>query len=92
MPTYEVELDSRADRQLDRFHHDRKLLERIGEAIDGLEETPRPNGAEKLSGGHALYRIRVGSVRIVYSIDDASMKVLITKIDSRDNVYRQRRR
>jgi mRNA interferase RelE/StbE len=43
---------------------------RIDAALKSLIETPRPFGVKKLSGRQQDWRIRVGSYRILYEIDD----------------------
>lgn len=42
----------------------------------------------KLSGEDDLYRIRVGDYRIVYTIKDTQLLVLVLKIRHRREVYR----
>lgn len=61
---------------------------RIGRRIERLAEDPRPSGCEKLDGQVDAYRIRQGSYRIVYWIDDSVRIVTITKIGQRGSVYR----
>jgi mRNA interferase RelE/StbE len=61
---------------------------RIVARIRSLARDPRPVGNEKLSGGGDLYRLRVGRYRVVYSVGDAELVVLIVRVDHRKNVYR----
>ena len=65
-----------------------KLKRRMSIAIDGLIQEPRPAGVRKLVGHEKLYRIRVGQYRIVYEIDDDSLKILITRVRHRRDAYR----
>ena len=60
---------------------------RIVKRIQGLPENPRPPGCEKLSG-EEKYRVRQGSYRIVYGIDDQAHEVLVVKVGHRREVYR----
>lgn len=60
---------------------------RITGKIQELASNPRPHGYEKLSG-EEKYRLRQGTYRIVYSIDDSAREVLIVKIGHRKDVYR----
>jgi mRNA interferase RelE/StbE len=60
---------------------------RIIAKIKTLAENPRPSGCEKLSG-EDKYRIRQGSYRLVYSIQDDFREVLIVKVGHRKDVYR----
>jgi mRNA interferase RelE/StbE len=60
---------------------------RITARIQRLASDPRPVGAEKLSG-QERYRLRPGNDRILFSIDDAGLAVVIVKIGRRRDVYR----
>ena len=60
---------------------------RIVQRIQGLASTPRPVGAEKLSG-EEKYRVRQGDYRILFTIDEAERAVMIVKIGQRGDVYR----
>jgi mRNA interferase RelE/StbE len=61
---------------------------RIDRAILGLAEDPRPPGARKLAGATSLWRIRVGRWRILYTIEDARLVVLVVAVGHRRQVYR----
>jgi mRNA interferase RelE/StbE len=65
----------------------RRDVQRILKRIDGLADDPRPAGAEKLSGDEK-YRIRQGSYRILYTIEDDVVTVTIVKVGHRRDVYR----
>lgn len=70
----------------------RKLAEevqrRIVRAVELLEQDPRPSGAVKLAGQVELWRIRVGACRVVYTIDDERLVVLVVRVAHRKDVYR----
>ena len=61
---------------------------RVARAIDALAEDPRPPGAVALQGGAGTLRIRVGDHRVVYTIEDARLVVLVLTIGHRREVYR----
>jgi mRNA interferase RelE/StbE len=61
-----------------------KVLERI----DALRDDPRPPGSEKLSA-QERYRVRQGSYRILYGIEDQQVVVTVVKVGHRREVYRQ---
>lgn len=65
---------------------DRRTQERIIKAIKYL-----PNGVDikRLQGHHDLYRMRVGNVRILYSIEEVLKIINIENIDSRGDVYKR---
>lgn len=64
-----------------------KERRRIVRRIRVLAATPRPVGAEKLTG-EEKYRLRQGDYRILYTIDDAERAVVVVKIGQRGDVYR----
>ena len=74
-----------ARRQLLKMSSD--VLRRLEEAISGLGEEPRPQGARKLQGVENLFRIRVGDYRVIYQIQDKALVVLVVKIGHRGEVY-----
>jgi mRNA interferase RelE/StbE len=62
-------------------------LSKITEKIKLLSEDPRPSACEKLAAQNA-YRIRQGSYRIIYTIEDDKLVVFVIKIGHRREVYR----
>jgi len=60
---------------------------RIIEAIRDLSATPNPNGCKKLSGRTA-WRIRIGSYRVIYEIQNEKLVILVINIGHRKDVYR----
>ena len=65
----------------------KKDLKRILTRIEALAQEPRPQGYEKLSG-QEKYRIRQGTYRIIYSIQDQELTVWVVKVRHRKDVYR----
>ena len=62
-------------------------VRRIMECVRALSANPRPIGCEKLSG-QERYRVRQGSYRIIYEIEDERVRVLIVKVAHRREAYR----
>jgi mRNA interferase RelE/StbE len=60
---------------------------RVIEAIRSLGDVPRPAGCRKLSGREG-WRIRVGSFRVLYEIDDDRRSVTVLHVGHRRDVYR----
>jgi mRNA interferase RelE/StbE len=56
--------------------------------IELLQSNPRPHGCKKLIGQNALWRIRVGEYRVVYTIDDRDYLIEIMIVRHRSNVYK----
>ena len=85
MDKYSVELKPSARKELERLPT--KLIERIFPRLESLASEPRPSGCKKLKGGQQEWRIRVGDYRVVYTIDDAKLRVSVTRIRHRSEVY-----
>ena len=56
--------------------------------MKSLQHDPRPSGVKKLGGEDDLYRIREGDYRIIYTVQDKELIVLVVKIGDRKEVYR----
>ncbi|MGA8163580.1 MAG: type II toxin-antitoxin system RelE/ParE family toxin [Waddliaceae bacterium] len=84
---YQIKITDKILKKLTKFP--RKDKERIIEAIDSLVENPRPEGCKKLKGNQPLlYRIRTGNYRVVYSIQDQALIILVVEVDHRKDAYR----
>lgn len=82
---YRIELRPAAVRALRKVHpQDRR---RIQGAIALLAQDPRPPGARALSGRPAL-RVRVGDYRIIYTVEDDVLLVVVVTLGHRRDVYR----
>jgi mRNA interferase RelE/StbE len=66
----------------------KKDRQRVALRVQALASNPRPEGCEKLSGQHNLYRVRQGDYRILYTVDDHALLVVVYKIGHRREVYR----
>ena len=54
-----------------------------------LESNPRPKSAAQLQGtGDTFYRVREGDYRIIYTIEDDRLVVLVVRIAHRSAAYR----
>ena len=82
---YRIEYTAAARKQLKKLPGN--VLPRIIHSIELLPVNPRPEGIKKLSGYKEYYRIRVGDYRVVYSIQDDILMMLIIKIAPRKHVY-----
>lgn len=87
MASYSLLIKPSAGKELDSVGP-KKDRKRIVARIKTLKSEPRPEGFEKLSGRFELYRLRVGSYRVIYSIDDRAIEVQVVKIGHRKDVYR----
>ena len=85
MASYSVLIKPSAAKELERPPE--KIRRQLAKRIRALTENPRPVGVEKLTG-EDLYRIRQGEYRVVYSIADRGLTVLVMRIGNRRDVYR----
>jgi mRNA interferase RelE/StbE len=83
---YSVQFAPSAERDLAAL--DKPVQRRVAARIDALAVNPRPAGVTKLQGEANAWRIRVGEYRVIYSIEDAQLVVLVIKIGHRREVYR----
>jgi mRNA interferase RelE/StbE len=86
---YRVEIMRSALKQLEALP--REEQERLTTEINALADDPRPPGVEKLKGVADQYRIRVGSYRVIYTIRDDRLIVLVLRIGHRRDVYRKKK-
>jgi len=56
--------------------------------IQTLAKNPQPNGSVKLRGSTNLYRVRHSDYRIIYSINNDELVILVVKVAHRKEVYR----
>jgi mRNA interferase RelE/StbE len=83
---YSILLAPPAERQLRSFAP--AIQKRLVKRMKPLQDDPRPSGVKKLRGENDLYRIREGDYRIIYTVQDKELIVLVVKIGDRKEVYR----
>lgn len=81
---YSIEVNASLEKIFRKLPHQDAI--RIRNRIRTLAENPRPEGSEKIDDN--LYRVRQGDYRILYSIFDKKLVVLIVTIAHRREVYR----
>ena len=84
---YKIELA----RQAEKFIRDQNqsLQAKLVAVLRKLAENPRPGKVTKLKGLDELYRVRVGNYRIVYTIEEKKLLILIVRIAHRKDVYKR---
>lgn len=87
MASYRVLIKPSAAREIEAVDS-KKNRQRIVTRILALAREPRPVGCEKLGGESNRYRVRVGRYRVVYSVADAELLVLVVRVADRKDVYR----
>ncbi|OYT73773.1 MAG: type II toxin-antitoxin system mRNA interferase toxin, RelE/StbE family [Armatimonadetes bacterium CP1_7O] len=84
--SYTVQILPRAQRQLAKLPAE--VYPRVRDALRALADEPRPVGCRKLVG-RAGWRLRVGSYRVIYEIDEEQRTVTILDIGHRREIYRE---
>jgi len=83
---YEIEVIRSAAREIRRL--DSRVRRRVLAKIESLKADPRPADCPKLTGSEDLWRVRVGDYRVVYTIQDERLVVVIIRARHRRDVYR----
>ena len=83
--TYTVSILRAVQKQLEGIPAESQ--DHVLEAMSALADSPRPQGAVKLTGRDA-HRIRVGTYRVIYEINDETKTVLIVAVLHRKDAYR----
>ena len=88
---WKVELDPAAERELSKIDQQtaRRILAFLHGRVAQLDD-PRSIG-EALKGSKlgAFWKYRVGDYRIVASIEDGALRILVVRIGNRKEVYRK---
>jgi len=75
----------KAEKELDKLPN--SVAKNISEKILLLSKNPFPTNSKKLSG-QENYRMRVGSYRVIYSLDPKAKTVTILRVADRKTIYR----
>ena len=84
--TYAIEVLPAAERDLRKVHP--QMRARIRGAVLKLAAEPRPPGARALRDRPGYLRVRVGDYRIIYTIEDDVLRVIVVLVGHRRDVYR----
>ena len=85
---YEIKFHNDALKYLQK--QDKAARNRILDHLNILAENPRHPELDikKMQGVNDRYRLRIGSFRIIYSIHDNELIVIIIKMGSRGDIYK----
>ena len=86
MASYKLYIKPSAVKEIESLP--KKDRARVVQKIQGLTTDPRPPGCEKLTGDDK-YRVRQGRYRIVYSIKDDELIVIVVKVGHRKDIYKK---
>ena len=65
-----------------------RITSRIIRRIEALKENPRPIGCRRIRGSGNLWRIRVGTYRVIYAVYPSEQIVDIVAVRHRSEAYR----
>ena len=87
---YTIEISEKIEKSLRKIPRKERSL--IIRKIDQLALDPRPQDCKKLQGHRQppLYRVRSGMYRVVYTIKDSALLVLVIEIGHRKDIYQKR--
>ena len=86
MTIYRIEVSATAERQIRKLPRADQV--RVIQVIQALSINPRPPGCRKLSGYDDVFRVRIGRYRVLYSIEDRRLLIIVLKVGDRKDVYR----
>jgi mRNA interferase RelE/StbE len=87
MTKYRILFDKKYIKELEKIP--KKIQKVIREKVSELSNNPRPDGSIKLQGSkkEPLYRIRCGDYRVIYTIKDDILIVIIIEVGHRKDIY-----
>ncbi len=84
--TYRIDVLPAAVREMRRIHP--QMRARVRGAVLKLAANPRPPGAVALKDRPGFLRVRVGDYRVIYSVQDDVLTVVVVRVGHRSDVYR----
>ena len=64
-----------------------KMHDKIIDVLLSLEDNPFPRNVKKLQGREG-FRVRVGTYRVLYVVDDENQKIEVISVADRKDAYR----
>jgi len=80
-----IYITKQAEKQLDKLPD--PLAKNITQHLLRLSTDPYPTNSKKLTGQN-IYRLRIGSFRVLYSIDISKKEITVLRVADRKTVYR----
>ncbi len=81
---YQIIIKKKAKKFIDKLPiNERKRI------VSAIEQLPNGEDIKKLKGHDDLLRLRVGSYRIVYSVDHGKLIVYVIDVDNRGDIYKR---
>lgn len=81
---YKVVIKKRAKKFIDKLPRNEKI--RIVAAIEQLPDT---GNIKKIQGYDNLLRLRVGDYRIIYTVDNGELVIIVVDVGNRGEIYKR---
>jgi mRNA interferase RelE/StbE len=89
MASFRIEVSATAEKQIRKLPREDQI--RVLRAIRPLATDPTPPGSRKVRGYDDVFRIRVGTYRVLYRVAGRLLQIIILKIGHRREIYRSLR-
>jgi mRNA interferase RelE/StbE len=89
MADFRIEVSATAEKQIRKLPREHQV--RVLQAIRALAREPKPPGSRRIRGYEDVYRIRVGTYRVLYRVEAQRLVIIILKIGHRRDIYRSLR-
>ncbi|MFW6638536.1 type II toxin-antitoxin system RelE family toxin [Nocardiopsis algeriensis] len=83
---YTVRFESQAAKEIAKL--DRPVRRRVLDKVGALGKDPRPSGCVQIKGHAGLWRVKAGDYRVLYTIRDSELLVLVLTVAHRRESYR----
>ena len=89
MASFRIEVSATAEKQIRKLPREDQV--RVLRAIRSLATEPTPPGVRKVRGYDDVFRIRVGTYRVLYRVEGRRLLIIILKLGHRREIYRSLR-
>lgn len=79
---YEIVVKKRAKKFIDRL----PMIEKR-RIVSAIQQLPSGNDIKQLKGYDGLFRLRVGSYRVIYTVDNGKLVVYVIDAGNRGEIY-----
>ena len=81
---YQIIIKKKAKKYIDKLPINEKRR-----VVSAIEQLPNGEDIKKLKGHDELLRLRVGDYRIVYTVDNGKLIVLVIDAGNRGDIYKR---
>jgi len=89
MASFRIEVSATAEKQIRKLGREDQI--RVLQAVQRLAAEPTPPGSRKVRGYDDVFRIRVGTYRVIYRVEGRRLLIIILKVGHRKEIYRSLR-